>query len=55
VHHHQLTHQLGSDAHLPLLAGVGLEVVYGVYARLAALALLFALKLLPEPRGRVLS
>jgi SP family sugar:H+ symporter-like MFS transporter len=39
----------------PLLAGVGLELAYGLYAAFAALAFLFALRVLPETRGRALS
>lgn len=39
----------------PLLAGVGLELPYGIYAGFAALAFLFALRVLPETRGRTLS
>ena len=39
----------------PLLAGSGLEFAYGLYAAFAALAFLFALRVLPETRGRNLS
>jgi len=39
----------------PLLAGVGLQLAYGLYAAFAALAFLFALRVLPETRGRALS
>jgi len=39
----------------PVLAGSGLELAYGLYAAFAALAFLFALRVLPETRGRNLS
>jgi len=39
----------------PLLAGVGLGFAYSLYAGFAALALLFAVKKLPETKGRTLS
>jgi MFS transporter, SP family, sugar:H+ symporter len=39
----------------PLLASAGLGFAYGLYAGFAVLALLFALKALPETRGRALS
>lgn len=39
----------------PLLAGLGLGVAYGLYAGFAALALVFAMRRLPETRGRVLA
>jgi SP family sugar:H+ symporter-like MFS transporter len=38
----------------PSLAGVGLSFVYGLYTVFAALAFVFALKMLPETRGRTL-
>jgi SP family sugar:H+ symporter-like MFS transporter len=42
-------------ATFPLLAGVGLGFAYFVYTAFAGLALLFALKKLPETKGRTLS
>ena len=39
----------------PLLADLGLGFAYGVYTALAGLALLFALKGVPETRGRPLA
>jgi SP family sugar:H+ symporter-like MFS transporter len=39
----------------PLLASLGLGFAYGLYAAFALLAFLFAMKSLPETRGRVLS
>ena len=39
----------------PLLASLGLGFAYGLYAAFALLAFLFAMKRLPETRGRVLS
>ena len=39
----------------PLLAGMGLGVAYGVYAGFALVAVFFALKKLPETRGRRMS
>jgi SP family sugar:H+ symporter-like MFS transporter len=39
----------------PLLAGVGLGFVYGLYTVFAVLAFVFVLKALPETRGRALS
>jgi MFS transporter, SP family, sugar:H+ symporter len=39
----------------PILAGFGLGIAYGLYAVFAALAFFFALKALPETKGRALS
>ena len=39
----------------PLLAGAGLGIAYGIYAVFAVVALVFALKALPETRGRRMS
>jgi SP family sugar:H+ symporter-like MFS transporter len=39
----------------PLLASLGLGFAHGLYAAFALLAFLFAMKSLPETRGRVLS
>lgn len=39
----------------PLLAGLGLGFAYGLYAALAAAAFVFAIRRLPETRGRVLA
>lgn len=39
----------------PLLAGAGLWLAYGIYAVFAAAAFFFALKVLPETRGRDLT
>jgi SP family sugar:H+ symporter-like MFS transporter len=39
----------------PVLAGMGLGLAYGFYAAFAVIALFFALKTLPETRGRKMS
>jgi SP family sugar:H+ symporter-like MFS transporter len=39
----------------PLLAGAGLGFAYGLYASFAVMAFFFALRVLPETRGRRLS
>jgi len=39
----------------PLLAGLGLGFAYGLYAAFAAAAFIFAIRRLPETRGRVLA
>lgn len=50
---HWMTHWAVTHS-FPPLAGVGLSFVYGLYTVFAALAFVFALKMLPETRGRTL-